>query len=138
MAYINQTEKKELSVGIKAVLKKYGMKGTIGIYHHSTLVVNLKSGKLDIIGNWFDTVSKKGTINDYGDKLDKPEYIQVNEYWIDHNYTGKVKDFLNELVSAMKKEGWRNNTDIQSDYFDISYYTTINVGKWNQNYTLEV
>lgn len=136
MAYINQSEKKALSVGIKSVLKKYGMKGTIGIYHHSTLVVNLKSGKLDIIGNWFDTVSKKGTINDYGDKLDKPEYIQVNEYWIDHNYTGKVKDFLNELVSAMKKEGWRNNTDIQSDYFDISYYTTINVGKWNQNYTV--
>lgn len=136
MAYINQTEKKELVPAIKKVLNRYGMKGTIGIHHHSTLVVNIKSGDLDIIGNWFDTVTKKGTINDYGDKLDKPEYIQVNEYWIDHNYTGKVKDFLNELVSAMKKEGWRNNTDIQSDYFDISYYTTINVGKWNQNYTV--
>ena len=136
MAYINQTEKKELSVGIKSVLKKYGMKGTIGIDHHSTLVVNLKYGKLDIIGNWFDTVSKKGTINDYGDKLDKPEYMQVNEYWIDHNYTGKVKDFLNELVSAMKGENFFDKTDLMSDYFHVKHYLSINVGKWNQNYTV--
>lgn len=133
MAYINQTEMKELSVGIKSVLKRYGMKGTIGVYHHSTLVVNLKSGKLDIIGNWFDTVSKKGN---YGDKLDKPEYMQVNEYWFDHNYSGKVKDFLNELVSAMKGENWFDKSDIQTDYFHVKHYTNINVGKWNQNYTV--
>ena len=138
MAYVSQEEKKVLSVNIKKVLKKYNVKGTIGIQHHSTLVVNIKSGKLDIIGNWFDTVTKKGSINDYGDKMDKPEYIQVNEYWIDQNYTGIVKDFLNELVSAMKGENWFNKSDIQSDYFHIKHYVTVNVGKWDRPYSLEV
>jgi hypothetical protein len=137
MAYISQDEKKILSPAIKAVLKKYGMKGTIGVEHHSTLVVNIKSGKLDIIQNWFDTVSKKGTINDYGDKLDKPEYIQVNEYWIDHNYSNTVKDFLNELIDVMKGPGYFNHDDSQSDYFHRSHYTTINVGNWNKPYTYE-
>ena len=47
MAYIGQKEKKELAPGIKAVLKKYGMKGTIGIDNHSGLKVNLKEGVID-------------------------------------------------------------------------------------------
>ena len=136
MAYISQNDKKELAPAIKVVLKRYGVKGTISIRHHSTLVVNIKSGSLDIIGNWFNHATKFRDTNEYGDVITKPDYINVNEYWVDYQYTGIVKDFLNELLSAMKKEGWRNNTDIQSDYFDISYYTTINVGKWNQNYTV--
>jgi len=52
MAYISQEMKKELAPEIKAVLKKYGVKGTIAIRNHSTLVVNIKSGKLDLIGDY--------------------------------------------------------------------------------------
>lgn len=137
MAYVSQDEKKVLAVGIKSVLKKYGMKGTIGIRHHSTLVVNIKSGKLDIIQNWFDTVTKKGTVNDYGDIMAKPEYIQVNEYWINESYSGKVRDFLNELVSAMKGENWFDKSDIQSDYFHIKHYVSVNVGNWDKPYIVE-
>ena len=134
MAYISQNDKKELAPAIKVVLKRYGVKGTISIRHHSTLVVNIKSGSLDIIGNWFNHATKFRDTNEYGDVITKPDYINVNEYWVDYQYTGIVKDFLNELVSAMKKEGWRNNTDTQSDYFDISYYTDINVGQWDKKY----
>ena len=47
MAYIGQKEKKELAPAIKAVLKKFGMKGTIGIDHHRGLKVNLKEGVID-------------------------------------------------------------------------------------------
>lgn len=133
MAYISQDEKKVLAVEIKSVLKKYGMKATIGVSNHSTLVVNIKSGSLDIIGNWFE----KQTERHNADQFDKPEYIQVNEYWIDNHYTGKVKDFLNELVSAMKGENFFDETDIQSDYFHVKHYTNINVGKWSSPYILE-
>lgn len=138
MAYVSQDEKKVLTVGIKNVLKKYGVKGSIAIRHHSTLVVNIKSGKLDIIGNWFNHATKFRDTNEYGDKITKPEYMQVNEYWINESYTGTVKDFLNELVSAMKGENWFDKSDIQSDYFHVKHYTDINVGNWNRPYTLEV
>ena len=51
MAYISQEEKKELAPGIKAVLKKYGVKGTIAVRGYSSLVVNIKSGVLDLLGD---------------------------------------------------------------------------------------
>jgi hypothetical protein len=136
MAYVNQEKKKELSVGIKSVLKKYGVKATIGVNHYSTLVVNIKSSKLDIIGNWFDKQTENHNRAQF-DKPDKPEYIQVNEYWIEYNYTGIVKDFLNELLIEMKGKDYFNNDDSQSDYFHRSHYTSINVGKWNSPYIYE-
>jgi len=42
MAYVSQADKKRLAPGIKAVLKKYDMKGTIAVRNHRTLVVKLR------------------------------------------------------------------------------------------------
>ena len=52
MAYIGQKEKKELAPAIKKVLKTYGMKGSIAIDNHSSLVVNVKEGVLDFSGHF--------------------------------------------------------------------------------------
>lgn len=135
MAYVNQETKALVAPAIKAVLKKYGVKGTIAIRHYSTLVVNLKSGSLDIIGNWVETCRSERSVmmnEHYAENV--PDHLDVNIYYIDSHYSGVVRDFLNELHDAMKKPGWRNNTDIMTDYFDISYYCDINVGQWNKAY----
>ena len=75
MANMNQKLKAELAPGIKAVLKKYGMKGSIAVRNHMVLVVNIKSGKLDVMDNWYNAVTKNGvfTVNSYGDNIKKPE-----------------------------------------------------------------
>ena len=59
MAYVSQEDKKKLAVGIKRVLKKYNVKGTIGVYHHSTIVVRLRSGDLDILGNYWEDYTQR-------------------------------------------------------------------------------
>ena len=84
-SYVSQEDKKELSPAIKAVLKKYKMKGSIAVRHHSTLVVNVRSGVID-----------------FSDALETRGNICVNQYWIDENYTGAARDFLNELLAAME------------------------------------
>ena len=122
MAYVSQEMKKELAPAIKYVLKKYKMKASISVRNHSTLAVNIKSGAIDFTGNYT-----------HGD-----QYIQVNEYWIDDHYANNTvaKNFLNELLAAMKGSKYYNNDDAQSDYFDRSHYTDINVGNWNKPYEL--
>ena len=137
MAYMNQNLKAELAPGIKAVLKKYGMKGSISVRHHMTLVVNIKSGKLDIMQNHYDKVTERGTVNQYGDNIRKLEYLDVNQYWIEDGYTGIVKDFINELYDAMKGDKWFDKSDIQSDYFHTAYYMDVNIGSWNKPYQFE-
>lgn len=117
MAYVSQEDKKKLAPAIKAVLKKYNMKGSIAVRHHSTLVVNLKAGAID-----FKDYS-------HGDG-----YIQVNPYWIDTHYAGVAKKFLNELLNAMKGPSYFNDDDAMTDYFSRSHYTDINIGAWNTPY----
>ena len=114
MAYMSQEKKKELAVGIKAVLKKYKIKGTIAVNNHSTLVVNLKSGAIDF----------------------KAQNEQVNPYHIESQWTGVAKDFLLELLDAMQGEGtgWFDKSDIMTDYFHTAWYNDIDIGNWNKDY----
>ena len=120
MAYVSQDDKAKLAPQIKKVLSKYGMKGSISIRHHMSLVVTLQSGAID-----FKDYS-------HGDG-----YIQVNTYHIATQYQGKAKAFLTELLAAMKGPDYFNEDDAMTDYFHRSHYTDINVGKWNKPYFLQ-
>jgi|TARA_R110000787_G_scaffold180438_1_gene292571 hypothetical protein len=137
MAYMSQEHKKKLSPAIKAVLKKYGVKGSIGVRHNSSLVVNIKEGVLDFIGC-------AQVHNDlYTEREGLPShkvsgYIQVNPYWsaewaLRAGYD-VISKFYEELCNAMHGPDYYNNTDAQIDYFDCSHYVDINVGKWNKDY----
>ena len=112
MAYVSKELKAKLAPSIKAVLKKYNMKGTIAVRHHSTLVVNIRSGAIDF-----------GADN-----------IDVNVYWIEQHYTGVARDFLTELLDAMKGADYFCNDDTMTDYFHRSHYTDINIGRWDRPY----
>jgi hypothetical protein len=112
MAYVSQEDKAKLTPAIKAVLAKYGMKGTIAVRHHSTLVVTVKSGAIDFGG----------------------DNIDVNEYWIDQHYEGKARKFLNELHKAMMGPDWFCEDDAMTDYFHRSHYCSIRIGNWGRPY----
>ena len=120
MAYVSQDDKAKLAPQIKKVLSKYGMKGSISIRHHMSLVVTIQSGSIE-----FD--------HSHGDG-----YTQVNVYHIDSHYEGKAKAFLTELLAAMKGPDYFNNDDAMTDYFHRSHYTDINIGKWNKPYFMQV
>ena len=110
MAYMNQKMKTARVPAIKAVLKKYKMKGTISVRNHSTLVVTLKSG-----------------VFDFGE-----DYIQVNTYHLGNRFHGKQLEFMDELKTAMLGNDWYDNSD-QTDYFhDVAFYVRIHVGDWNK------
>jgi len=36
----------------------------------------------------------------------------------------------------MKTDDWRDNSDITTDYFDISYYIDVKIGTWQKPYKL--
>ena len=50
MAFISQDDKKTLAPAIKAVFKKYGLKGSISIKNNMTLCANVSAGRLDLLG----------------------------------------------------------------------------------------
>ena len=133
MAYVSQELKAELAPAVKAVLKKYGVKGTLSVRHYSTLVLNVKSGSIDFIGNFNETVAlRPGGFRD-GKPVNRDDYLQVNVYWAHEHFSGEAKDFLREVLAAMNDGNW-DQSDIQSDYFNVGWYVDVNIGKWNKPY----
>lgn len=139
MAYMNQERKAKLVPGIKKVCAKYGVKATVST-NRFTISINIKSGKLDFIGNFIKSAQSENAYRLLPrdiEQLKKTTYIQVNEYHIDMSHTGECAKFLHELKAAACV-GNHDNSDIQSDYFDVGWYIDINIGKWNKPYLLEV
>lgn len=121
MAYMSQERKKSMEPAIKAILKKYGFKGSLSVKHHSTLVLTIQSGEIDVF-------------NDYGGFRDGDRgYIDVNTYHYRSHYTGKTLEFLSEVIPAMMI-GNHDNSDIMTDYFDVGWYIDVQFGKWDKPY----
>ena len=135
MAYMNQEKKSKLAPAIKAHCKKHGVKASLGVNNHSTLVVNIKSGPLDFCQNFYDANVQIHAQRFPNNPMQKPENIQVNEFWTHEHYTGKCEKFLTELVRLMNI-GNHDNSDVQTDYFDVGWYVNINIGNWNKPYEL--
>ena len=140
MAYMSQDRKQSLAPQIKSVLKKYGVKASIAVRNHSTLVVNIKSGKIDLIENYLETDSKLNhggkMSQDQIDYVRNKQYIDVNPYWFKEHFSGVAKSFLIELFQAMNN-GNHDNSDIMTDYFDVGWYSDVNIGKWDKPYIVE-
>jgi hypothetical protein len=140
MAHVSQARKKELAPAIKNVLKKYGVKATIAVRHHSTLVLNIKQGPIDFIENYIKTGKNKSYDKHMPEDriayVRKNQSLDVNPYWYHEHFSGKALSFLQEIFAAMNN-GNHNNSDIQTDYFDVGWYVDVNIGNWNKPYILE-
>ena len=115
MAYMSQEHKARLAPTIKAICKKYGIKATLSVRNHSSLVLTVKQGNIDFGG----------------------DYIQVNPYWYHEHFTGRAKDFLSEVIPAMYGPEYFDHSDAQTDYFHCSHYIDVNIGRWDAPYALE-
>ena len=128
MAYMNQEKKAKIAAIIKPILKKYGVKGSLAVSNHMKLVLNIKSGPIDFIGNFNETCDPRYLAKDD---------IQVNTYWYHDHFSGVAKKFLGEVIPAMNC-GNHDRSDIQTDYFCVGWYIAINIGRWNKPYELTV
>ena len=135
MAYMNQERKAQLSPAIKAVCTKYGVKASLAVRHHSTLVINIKQGQLAFINNFNDESVARDPCGVRRINVAK-DHIDVNPYWYQEHFTGDCKEFLTELYAAAKGNIWYDRSDAMTDYFDTAYYIDVNVGSWNKPYAL--
>ncbi len=129
MAFISQQDKKTLAPAIKAVFKKYGLKGTISIQHHMTLCANVSAGRLDLIG----AAAQVGDFRSSG-------YYQGNAYGATNpkykDINPDIFNFYEDLKKAMRGSIWFDKSDIMTDYFHTAYFIDINIGQWNKPYKL--
>ena len=96
------------------------------------MVVNIKEGKLDLIG----AANKQRRA--FAERNSRPYYddingcFQANPYRDAQDYEhidSKIASFYKDLIKAMKGLKWFDKSDIMTDYHHVAYYLSINVGR---------
>ena len=69
---------------------------------------------------------------------------QINHFHLESFYgkenaeiLGKASEIAHTAPGLAGGKKYYNNNDIQSDYFDVAYYVSISVGKWNKEYEIK-
>jgi hypothetical protein len=134
MAYVSQELKAKLAPTIKSICKRYGIRASLAVRNHSTLVLNIKQGDIDFIGNFNETVAQRPGGFRTGSPAEK--YLDVNPYWYREHFSGRALKFLSEVIPAMKGSDYFDDSDISTDYFHCSHYFDVKVGRWDAPYAL--
>jgi hypothetical protein len=133
---MSQENKAVIAANIKPILAKYGVKGSLSVCNHSTIVLTLKSGKIDFIENLNRVCGSSHYQTSNGFRPATRGHVDVNPYWYHDHFDGKAKKFLDEALRVLNT-GNHDNSDSQTDYFDVGWYVDVKVGKWNKPYIVE-
>lgn len=123
MAYMDQETKKALAPGIKKAIPK-GWSTTLAIKNNSKLVLNIWAAPVNLIDK-ARRVSGSEHIKGY---------LQLNTYHLNTTFDGELLEVFKGIVAAMNAKN-HDNSDLQSDYFDVGYYIGINIGTYDMPFT---
>jgi hypothetical protein len=129
MAYITQERKSQIAIHVKEVCKRFGVKASLSISNHSTLNCTIKSADIDFFAN-NQRVSLHRRPHEVRSVPSRAE-MQLSKYHLESAFDGTALQFLEELFTVMNS-GNHDNSDVQTDYFDVGWYTYVNIGKWDK------
>jgi len=129
---MTQEKKAALAPQIKSILKKHGLKGSLSVRNHSSLVLTITEGSIDFYENMLETARENHRSTEYMTKD-----IDVNPYWYHREFSGYPLEVVTELITAMN-DGNHDNSNAQIDYFDVGWYIDMNIGKYSKPYQLIV
>lgn len=143
MAYMNQEKKSVIKANMDKALTPYkhlGIKYSLSVNNHSTIICTIKSSRIDFIGNYIETDQNQLSANkmntDQINYILKDNYLDINIYWFQDHFTGIAKEVLEVMNDALHSAGYYNHTNAQIDYFNCAYYVSISVGGYKKPYQL--
>ena len=136
MAYISAEDVNHIRVALKKEFPQY--KFSVTRDHHLGVMIAFMKGPAFKDFEYFDRYThetKIGTLNE--------DHHQINHFHLEDFYgkenaeiLGKVSEIAHTAPGLAGGKKYYNNNDIQSDYFDVAYYVSIHVGKWNKEYEI--
>jgi len=129
MAFMDQANKKRLGALAKGALAKWpGIKWTLAVQNHSTIVLTITESNLDFAA----ALAPAGNHHEsFRARLAEREHLDVNHHSVERDFQGDARAFLLAARDALMT-GNHNNSDPQSDFYDVGWYVKIQIGRWNK------
>ena len=138
MAYMSQERKKEIANSVKTLLnekyKKYNVKCSFSVNHHSTLVCKIKSASFDLLSEFIDSFEPP-TVNDKWLEMVKRDRIyDVNVYQLNRGSSdigteSVARNIVKDIHNCMMVGNF-DESDSMTDYFHVGWYTDLTIGSF--------
>lgn len=138
MAYVSEEVITKARTALKALNKEYDVKATLSGKGDSTLYLTIAEGSIDFIGNFCESTKANRRQHDTQQVIDwvqREGNVSVNQYYLDSSFSGIALEYLEKAKAIMYADHY-DHSDIQTDYFNCSFYVSINIGRWNKPYKL--
>jgi hypothetical protein len=130
---------KEIAKQVRTRLKEEFLWCTFSVRKSKgSLRISLLSAPFEAFVSEIDNLSTNGltTIDEQKKSLShmrEKGYSQVNHYYIQTSpfYTAECKKVL-QRVKDITAEYNYDNSDVQTDYFDVNFYLHLNIGDWDR------
>ena len=133
MAYITKEQVQVKAIKLKQIAKQYGIKLSVSGSNSSTINVTIQEGKIDFFWNLLQCASEYDADFYYKTKSAQQGYLQVNHYYLDKSFGGIALECLEAIKEVLYEDHW-DESDVQSDYFNCSYYVAIHIGRYDKPY----
>lgn len=111
MAYVSKEKKQKIAAALKNVVPS-DWKYTLRVFHHSKIIMTIRKAPIDL-------VELNGG------------HRSVNPYRVGDSFDGEVKETFKKIVDALNTDNY-DNSDSQSDYFDVGHYVGIQLGEYDK------
>lgn len=132
MAYMNQERKAKIAAELRKVVPA-GWKYSLAVHNHSTLVLTISEAPVDLIEEIAQRVSEPDVGLRYYDRaaeVRQLQYARLNEYYLERQLGASLPVF--EAIKAAMNSGNHDNSDPMTDYFDVGWHITIQIGRWDK------
>ena len=127
MAYMSQERKKDIAANLKKIMPK-GWKYSVGVNHNSTIVLTIWSAPVDLVAEWNRVTDEHRRGEEHINRANG--HIRVNHYYLENQFDESLPTLkaANDCLFA----GNHDNSDAMIDHFDVGWYVSINIGKWDK------
>jgi hypothetical protein len=128
----------DITTAIRAELKARlpGWVFSVKTPHYGAIDISLMSGPRQVF-------SRDYTESSWGEKFPINGHLNIgnhfNPNWdspITDVLTKEAADILSKVFSICDQYNW-DHSDLQSDYFDVHFYLSVEIGRWNKPYIVK-
>lgn len=130
MAYVDQAKKQKIAAALKLVVPT-GWKYSLAVSNHLSICMTIRSAPDDLLGMVERVRIERA--RQRGEREHNPvgTYVQLNHIHPDSFADGEMLGTFRKIVEALNTDN-HDNSDIQSDYFDVGHYVDLQLGRWNR------
>lgn len=132
MAYMDQIKKAKIAAALKKVMPK-GWKYTLSVRDRMVIVLTIKSAPFPLID--MINAKNKARAEFQGDTYyeNTSGYVQLNQFYLEDAFNEpEVLEVMINAKAALYSADYYNNSDVQTDYFDVAYYVDMKIGTYDK------